>query len=275
MNTPPPLPSRLRELLARHGPEAVASVERSLPTILRPCLWVESERVGRAPLHRSRLARMLGGTTDSPRLPLLGSTWGGMPYTTAALPLRAGQRFLGQINFAELPPCVPEFPRQGLLAIDLNPPGSDRVFQTRWYARPSEAEATTTADVRCVGRFEAALRFHCGWSVSRGEECEAVLPFSDEELLDAWSAWEPDGSFNDDRRHRLGGYRSLDLDALSAFQPPPGRSEDVREYELLLRLTFDNAADFAWGTNWTYLLIHRDDLRDGHFDRMGLALGNA
>ncbi|WP_240360261.1 DUF1963 domain-containing protein [Pyxidicoccus caerfyrddinensis] len=272
----PPLPPKLRALLARQGPEAVARVEQSLHASLRPCLWVKSKRVSQAPLHRGPLARMLSLRVAAPRLPLLSSKLGGMSYATADLAPRRGQRFLGQLHLAELPQCIPELPRQGLLAIDLGPEGSFS-FHSRWYPRPSEAAAVTPEDVRAVGQYEAALQFRRGDSLPRGEEWTALLQGSNPELLDSWNAWEPEGFFLDERDscHRLGGHRSLDLDAVSRFTPPPGGPTDVGAYEQLLRLTFDNAAGFAWGTNWVYLLIHQDDLREERLDRVGFAIANA
>lgn len=32
-------------------------------------------------------------------------------------------------------------------------------------------------------------------------------------------------------------------------------------------MTFDHRADFGWGTSWVYVLVHRDDLRDGRLER--------
>ncbi|MFP2926335.1 DUF1963 domain-containing protein [Pyxidicoccus sp. 3LG] len=272
----PPLPPKLRDLLTRQGPETVARVEQSLHANLRPCVWVESKRVSQAPLQRAPLTRMLGFKADSPRLPLLGSKLGGTPYATSTVPVQRGHRFLGQLHFAELPPCIPELPRQGLLAIDLDSKGTFS-FHARWYPAPSEAAAMATAEVPCVGHFEAALHFRCGGSLPRGDDWDALPGTRDPDLLSAWSEWEPEGFFLDERDscHRLGGHRSLDEDTLSSFKPPPGRPDDVKEYEQLLRLTFDNPAGFAWGTNWVYLLIHPADLKEGRLDRIGFAIANA
>ena len=36
---------------------------------------------------------------------------------------------------------------------------------------------------------------------------------------------------------------------------------------MLWRITFDNVADFGWGTNWVYVIVHRDDLAEDRLDR--------
>ena len=58
------------------------------------------------------------------------------------------------------------------------------------------------------------------------------------------------------------------MDEHYGFTPPPGCSDDLASYECLLRLTFDNAAGFAWGTNWIYLLVPREDLERGDLSRV-------
>ena len=63
------------------------------------------------------------------------------------------------------------------------------------------------------------------------------------------------------------GHRAAGLDDHRTFEAPEGRSDDIREYEMLLRLDFDTAADLSWGTNALYVVIHRDDLAAGQLDR--------
>jgi hypothetical protein len=76
-----------------------------------------------------------------------------------------------------------------------------------------------------------------------------------------------DGTSVAEGGHRILGHRSSGLDEHYGFEPPPGRSRTIEEYEMLWRITFDNAAGFAWGTNWVYVIVHRDDLRAGRLDR--------
>jgi uncharacterized protein YwqG len=274
MTTPPPLSSRLHADLSRLGPEIAAVVTQTLQKNLRPCLLVESKRVGQAPLHRGALGRMLGLRTDAPRLPLLDSKLGGTPYTTA--PLEGGRWFLGQLNFAQLPSSLPGLPRQGLLAIDgvRGRSAFGLSFTTRWYPRPSEAEAVPARDVARFGRFEAALRFRESWSLPCWEELEALLPEEAWWLSDDVDEWQRESGMCDEGCHRLGGHRSFGQDSLSLFEPPTGLSKDFREYEQLFRLNFDNAADFTWGSNQVYLLVHRDDLTAQRFDRLAFAVAN-
>ena len=59
------------------------------------------------------------------------------------------------------------------------------------------------------------------------------------------------------------------------FTAPAGLSADVSEYEMLLRLTFDNKADFGWGTNWIYVLVPKPDLARRDLSRIVVTGGNA
>ncbi len=274
MSPPPQFSPRLREDLSRLSPDVAAVVEQTLQKQLRPCLLVESERVGQAPLARGVLGRMLGLRTDTPRLAVLDSKLGGTPYTTG--PLAGGRWFLGQINFAQVPPSVPGLPRQGLLAFDSVRGRSafGMSFTSRWYPRPSEAEAVPARDVAWIGRFEAALRFRESWSLPRWEDLAALLPEDAWWLSDDVDEWQRESGMCDERCHRLGGHRSFGQDSLSLFEPPTGLPEDFREYEQLFRLNFDNAADFSWGSNQVYLLVHREDLAAQRFDRLAFAVAN-
>ena len=271
MKKPPTLPRPLRAALAHQGPEALAAVENALPTLLRPCIWVDARRTRPLPLARSWLGSTLGLKAAEPSLSLLRSKWGGTPYQEGvAIP--SEWRFVGQINFAELPEWLPDFPRQGLLTLYLDVTILHPAFHLQWYPRPDKTRSVEVPFLPCHGRFEAALDFHPGWSVPPGDVLLPLLP-EDAEVWEAWDAWTP-GGFSEDRHHRLGGH-GLDPDALTSFQPPRGRTDDLSQYESLLRLTFDRAADFSWGSNWIYLLIHPEDLRAGHLEQTGVALGNA
>lgn len=274
MTALPQISPRLREDLSLLSPGVAAVVEQTLQKNLRPCLLVESERVGRAPLHRGALGRMLGLPTDAPRLALLDSKLGGMPYTTA--PLEGGRWFLGQLNFAQLPPSVPGLPRQGLLAVDCIRGRSafGLSFTSRWYPRPSEEEAVAARDMSRLGRFEAVLHFRESWSLPCWEDLEALLPEEAWEFSDDVDEWQRENGMCDAHCHRLGGHRSFGEDSLSVFEPPPGLSKDFRKYEQLFRLNFDSAADFCWGSNQIYLLVHRDDLAAQRFDRLAFAVAN-
>ncbi|WNG16113.1 DUF1963 domain-containing protein [Cystobacter fuscus] len=274
MTAPPQLSPQLREALSRLSPRVAAGMVQTLQENLRPCLLVESERVSQAPLHRGALGRMLGLRTDTPRLALLDSKLGGTPYTTGPMP--GGRWFLGQLNFAQLPPSVPGLPRQGLLAVD-----GVRVrsafglsFTSRWYPRPSEEEAVAAQRVARFGRFEAVLRFRESWSLPCWEELAALLPEDAWWLSDDVDEWQRESGMCDERCHRLGGHRSFGQDSLNVFEPPTGLSKDFREYEQLFRLNFDNAADFSWGSNQVYLLVHREDLAAQRFDRLAFAVAN-
>lgn len=55
----------------------------------------------------------------------------------------------------------------------------------------------------------------------------------------------------------------------------PDRSRSIRDYRLVWRISYDNPAGFAWGTNWLYAILHQDDLRAGAFERTVVISANA
>ncbi|WP_275902275.1 hypothetical protein [Myxococcus vastator] len=42
-----------------------------------------------------------------------------------------------------------------------------------------------------------------------------------------------------------------------------------------MRIDFDNASGFQWGTNWPYALIHPEDLAENRLERAVVAWANA
>lgn len=65
----------------------------------------------------------------------------------------------------------------------------------------------------------------------------------------------------------LFGHMPDSLQEHYGFEPAPHRPMDIDEYELVMRITCDNVADFGFGTNWIYIIIHRDDRAEGRLDR--------
>jgi hypothetical protein len=55
-------------------------------------------------------------------------------------------------------------------------------------------------------------------------------------------------------------------------EPGAARALEVRRG--ITRLTYDHAADFHWGSNCLYVLIHRDDLHAQRLDRSVVRLAN-
>lgn len=123
------------------------------------------------------------------------------------------------------------------------------------------------------------MRFSAGWSLPRGDAWEAPLSSTgDTQLRDTWNDWAPSGYLEDERSpgiHRVSGHRSGGLDEPSSFVPPPGRDRDLRAYAQLLRLDFDNASGFHWGTNGAYVLLHPEDLAANRLERAVVAWANA
>lgn len=262
----PPIvvPHDLRRLLGRHGRSALRSAEDFLRGCPRRCLYATAERTDPLPLRRGFFARLFGSKQGAPRLPATASKLGGISFRAAGERATDDYLFLGQLNFAELPP-LDGFPRRGVLAFDMSSKllWSHASFaRVRWYPDPTEPAPAGSSDVACVGDFEAALRFVEGWSLPEGDAWTACLPPGDDELRDAWRSWEPDGYREDQRpsRHRIGGH------------PTQARFDNYGEpvpadRELVLRLDSDDAAGLRWGSNAFYLLVAASDLAVSRLDR--------
>jgi Domain of unknown function (DUF1963) len=270
------VPERLRRTLSAAPLDAIARAESFLKSTARPCVYFDSKRTSDLPLQRGLVGRLLGRPTVTPQLPVLASKFGGQPYVTAdEVSLLRKRRFLLQINFAEVPEIPESLPKKGILCVDLDPTaGVFRWFAIRYYAEVSDVQAAVVPPTLCVGNYEAALRFIPGVSYPQGETWESVLADEDDTVREAWAECQ----FEIDcvpqlgtprwclDAHRLGGYRTCGQDD-DVFKPPTGYPTDIHEYELLLRVPFDNTADFGWGSNTAYIVIHRDDLAACRLER--------
>jgi hypothetical protein len=272
------LPAELRQLLRSRSPTLEAEVERFLAAAPRKCTYIRSERVADAPLRRSFVSRLLGRGAAKPVLSTLDSKFGGVPYVEEADLAWERFSFLGQLNFAQLEDPAPRWPRRGLFALDFGAPDfKPGAFRVRWYAEPSEERSRVGARPPCVGAWETRMVFSPGWSLPGGKAWHTPLPADDEELWERWNDWEPKGFLEDERNayHRLFGHRSGGLDEHTGFEPPPGHGNALDEYELLWRLTFDNSAGFAWGSNLVYVLLHEADLAENRLDRAVVTTANS
>jgi hypothetical protein len=272
----PILPDRVRQALAEFDPATVARAESFLATSARPCVDFRSERVSAAPLRRGLFGRLLGRLIAAPQLPVLASKFAGRPYWIAAdgaWPKAC--YFLMQINFAELPVGhLSELPARGLLAVDLLPPSLRKPFahRVRYYPDPSEELAVDPGPVMSRGSYEAALRFAPGWSYPGGQAWEAAVGLTPKDgPWEIWYEWQSEAEPMPlgPACHRLLGHPAAGCYELSDL--PRG---SLSEFEMLLRIDFDNAASFDWGSNVVYVLIHRDDLRTGKLERAFLTAAN-
>ncbi|MCP3102215.1 DUF1963 domain-containing protein [Myxococcus sp. K15C18031901] len=270
-------PPELRALLRSRSPSLARDVERFLADAPRGCAYVRSERVASSPLQPSLLHRLRGMRAARPVLGVLDSKFGGVPYVEEADLSWKDHRFLGQVQFEQLRDSPPGMPAQGLFALDLvETRFGAPAFRVRWYPEPSEVRARSVVTPRSVGRWEARMVFAPGLSLPGGPAWMAPLPTDDEELLDAWMEWTPHGFLEDEWGaepcHRLLGHVSGGLEDLG---PVPGRREPLGAYEMLWRIDLDRSADFDWGTNWVYVLVHRDDLAANRLERAVVVTANA
>jgi hypothetical protein len=226
------------------------------------------------------LDRVLNRPGPQPVLPAIASKFGGRPYCEHATELN-GRRFLGQINFSEVAGALGsgQFPRPsgmpdaGLLAVDLTPK-SNLLGAVRWYADP-RAEAAVEIKADQVATYEAAITFKGSWSL-RGLEWFDSVPSDDKELWNWMNELETPNVDEDARGgHKLFGHPNEVLNEHYGFVPVAGRSGSIREYALIWRIDFDQAARFDFGTNWLYVIIHTDDLARGAFENAVLTGANA
>jgi hypothetical protein len=85
----------------------------------------------------------------------------------------------------------------------------------------------------------------------------------------------PDVDLDGRGGHKLFGHPNKVLNEHYGFEPAPGRSKSIRDYALVWRIDCDNAAGFSWGTNWICVVIHKDDLESGAFERAVVTGANA
>ena len=277
---PTTLTPELERLLASR-PAALAAEIRRVVSDLRPCVRVTSSRTTGVPARGSFVGRLLGRPVPEPLLLPTASKFGGVPYVEHALDLK-GAKFIGQINFAEVSRALAEqeFPRpkgmpeSGVLSVDL-PQGFDSGARVRWYPDACEARAVRPTDLATVARYEAAMQFFGSWSM-RGLEWFDAVPEDDGELWDFMNDLEVAGVDEDGHGgHKLLGHPNEALNEHYGLGPADGRSANIRDYSLLWRIDYDNAAGFSWGTNWLYVVIHADDLEKGALQNAFITGANA
>ena len=262
------LPAEFRERLESQRAGLADAFQGQLTARVRPCIAVTAERVGPAPLRPGVLASLFGKKGAAPVLPVTASKFGGTPYAVADEDW-AGRRFIGQIDLAEatavLPPGAPRL--TGLLRLDIGTEGATG-FRVRWFPSPSP-ERVVAVSVESIGAWETRLKFALQWSLPQGERLEAIWPDPEAAWYDHGD-WCPEGFNTDgfDEYHRLLGHLSSGVDEPYELEGPEG-------YEQLLRLTYDNEADFAWGTNWVYVLVPEADLPRADLSRIVVTSANS
>lgn len=278
MVNPPPVrfPDPVRDDLNARRPGLADATEQLFAAHVRPCIAVTARRVSESPMYRSWLTRMFGARASAPVLGPLESKFGGVPYCEEAEDWK-DHRFLGQIDLAQatsvLPPTAPRL--TGLLRIDLPHRGPFTALRVKWFRTPS-AQRAVPVHADSVGRWETRLEFKLSWTLPEGNALESLWPGRETRWFE-YERFYPEG-FNaddfDDHFHRMLGHKSEGLDDHHGFTAPPGCSEDIAEYECLLRLTYDNAAGFAWGTNSVYVLVPAEDLARGDLGRLVVTRAN-
>jgi hypothetical protein len=274
---PETLLPELQNLLLKR-PAHVAEAIRRVAADVRPCVQLETTRVTSTPQRGSWLDRLTRKSPPHPKLSVLTSKFGGLPYAESADELD-GAMFLGQINFAEAYaaltledfPIPAGMPGSGILAFDIP---DDEAGRTRWYPEPSESKAARLDGCGQVAKYEASIRFRGSWSL-RGLEWFDAVPKEDDELWNYLNDLEIDGIDSESPGHKLFGHANEALNEHYGLRPVSDRSDDIRDYALIWRIDYDNQAGFAWGTNWLYVVIHKDDLARGAFENAIVTGANA
>lgn len=279
MRTPPTtLLPELERLLATRPPQLGEAIRRVVSDV-RPCVRLRSKRVGSRPMRGGVLDRLLRRPPPAPVLPATASKFGGMPYFEHESELPGG-RFIGQVNFADVTqalakqefPLPAGMPERGLLALDLVP--GQLGGRVRWYPAP-HARELATLEVDAVAKYETAIDFEGSWSL-RGLNWFDRVPEEDDELWDYMNELEiADVDRDAHGGHKLFGHANEALNEHYGLTPIPGRSDAIRDYALIWRVDYDNPAGFSWGTNWLYVVIHRDDLARGAFENAIVTGANA
>lgn len=269
------IPTKIRDALHAYSEGIADRLEEEARKLRRPCVYFSSERVSDAPLRRTGFGKLFRRRLAKPILPITASKFGGIPYSEGNEDWN-GWRFIGQFDLLEAARFFPESSLSGLLRIDISDNPLSDGLRVRWFSEPDPSKAKVVNTIAPFGKWEASHVFKRGWSLPHNErDWFSLLPGEDEQddiyrktgisLWDFWNDWEPTG-FNEDVRdqyHTILGWPSGGLDEHYGFEAPSGYSDDISDYEMLLRLTFDNIAGFAWGTNWVYLLVPKIDLERG------------
>jgi hypothetical protein len=276
----PELPTgALEQLLATRAPEVAAAV-RSTFEDLRPCVRLETTRASAVPLRGRMLDRLLHRPLPAPVLPATESKFGGLPYVESQTSFD-GWSFIGQIDFAAATraltaqrAAIPDgMPAAGLLAVDLKV--GTFGGRVRWYPDAAEAKALHAVQCDVVAKYEAKIDFRGSWSL-RGLAWFDAVAKGDDELFELLNDLEVPGVDEDGHwGHKLFGHPNEVLNEHYGFTPLPGRSSSIRDYALVWRVDYDNAAGFAWGTNWIYVVVERSDLERGDFQNAIVTGANA
>ncbi len=269
---PPPLvlPPNLREVLDARHPSAASALVTTAERLARPAVYIDSKRIAAAPLSRGWLMSRLRPVAAPVLSPLAGK-FGGHPYAEEREDW-SQHRFLGQFDLTQAGALIGQPQLRGLLRVDVGLGVSG--LRVRWFESPQPSRAVAQAGVRSVGRWECQHELCVGWTLPRDEsltKCipEEILNAVGEDWFDVWQEWWPDGYDEDlatGGRHRLLGAPVID-DYYDAV--------DGAVFAPLLRVDYDNIADFGWGTNWLYVLAPREELAQGELRRLLATGGNA
>jgi hypothetical protein len=243
---------------------------------LRPCVRLKTERANNTPIHGTLISRMFGKSPPHPLLDVLCSKYGGMPYYENDIEIK-NCTFIGQINFAEVTahltagghPIPVGMPRHGLLAVDEI--GDCMNARTRWYDNPKKIDLRYI-NINQKARYETKIHFTHGLSL-RGLDYFDCIPKDDGELWDLMNDLEIKGI--DEDEHILFGHTWSTLNEHYGFTPKVGRSNNIKDYQMIWRISWDNQSGMGFGTNWYYVIIHKQDLEHGQFENSIVTAANA
>lgn len=263
------LPREIAAQLDAFRDGLAAETTHTLTSLARPCALLTSRRVSPAPLRRGALMRLFGAKTAAASLSVMSSKFGGTPYTEAGEDW-SGWSFLCQLDLSAMTAPdgpLPEQKLRGIIRVDVatkSPDGPGGLLRAVHHPEASLERAVPALAVESVGSWECAIDARRSWSLPRDRE-NWFSRVPHEDLWDVFNELEVPGYDEDsrDEAHRLGGWRAGGLDEHYGFDAPEGCSDDITDYAQVLRITFDNVADFGWGSNWCYVLTPETDLERG------------
>lgn len=253
----PEIVDALRAVSDITAADVLARVRRGL----KPCGQLRTRRVSQYPLWVEGLSALFRRPTADPVLPTLRSKFGGTPYDEGSD--WNGYAFLFQLNFEEADVTHMGFPDRGILAVDSGEP-----FRVRWYPDPQKSRCVPSHP-SSVGRYECAVEVVSAWSLpSTDTEFLALFEGFPQAALDVLIDWLPMEQLGwSDGTHQLGGWRAAGLFEHYGFQPAAGLPQSLDDWTMILRLDFDNEADFGWGSNVIYVVVPTQDFLARSFVR--------
>ncbi len=248
------------------------SVARKLRSVARPAMLITSRRVSTSPMQRDGLGKADERPVSPARLTATEGKFGGVPYMEDRETWGAYE-FVGQFDLTAIGTQLSDPRLRGLLRVDVRSAHSfAESFRATWFPNPRPTSAMPVTGIPTRGAYEARHSLLPTWTLPSPRLIQSRVLATGGELVADWlisRGWVPPQFCHDAAvDHRVLGWPSWGLEDHYGFVPPPGVSQDLNAWEMVLRLSMDQAAGFDWGNNWGYFLVPREDLERGDLRRI-------